>query len=134
MLTILLLLFSVSGCSGGNSAKDDTNTPPKDEEKSPEQKNEEKATLTKDDLTDSDISPVAISITNYMEVKGVSYEMLEPVMDNISEQNMMAPLSMLGLLMVDLTLLPLSLIASAVPQGNNVWEGPLFLMDGNRSC
>lgn len=81
-----------------------------------------------DEMLDSGAPPVAVGITRYLDVKGTAYEMLTPAMDTVSQTNPMAALAYLPLVTVDLTILPLTMLAGIPPKGDNLWEGTIMFM------
>jgi len=131
LLSAILVLSSLSGCSSRETAQKDSSTQAKEENKTETKKEQtEKHVSSTDNLENSGISPIAIGVTKYMEVKGKAYEMLTPMTDSISQKDPLASMSLLSLLVTDITLLPLTFVGTLLPIGQNVWEGPLIMMDG----
>ncbi|MBS4201219.1 hypothetical protein KHA93_16395 [Bacillus sp. FJAT-49732] len=125
MLAILLMFFSISGC-GKSEEKGGTPPVSNQEGKSPEKVDDETPPSPKDDLVDLDTPPVATGMTQYIEVKGKAYEMLEPMMESISQKNPMASITLMGLFSTDITLAPLAVLSEVPKTGKNVWEGPIM--------
>src|SRR6185437_8324449 len=82
-----------------------------------------------DELTDLGMPPVSVSLTKFMDLKGVAYEMLDPMTDSIEESgNFMASMAILPLFMADLSILPLTMIGTLPSKSDNLWEGELFFL------
>lgn len=137
MLT-LIMIFVISGCgnkatsnnseglgginsayAGGSNNSSNTNSEPTNNKSD------------YDAMLDDGVPPLTVGLTKFMEVKGESYEMLEPVIDNISQTNPFASFAFFPLITTDLTILPLTMLGALPKKSATLWEGNLmFLMDG----
>ncbi len=136
----ILMVFALTGCGGNESSSDNSSSTSSNNNESKSNVEDTNGSSDSigvssdfeatdyDEMLDSGVSPVSVGITKYLEVKGVAYEMLTPVMDQISETNPFAALAFLPLFTVDLTIMPLTMLAAIPEKGNGVWEGNLMLL------